>query len=50
MINKEEAKHFYLLTEQLTFTFQMGANSLTNLNTTQIVFIDRTNGITFMKE
>ena len=49
MVNEEKAEYLDLLTKQLTFTFQVGADSLTYLNTTQVIFVDSSHSITFMQ-
>ena len=49
MVNEEKAEYLDLLTKQLTFTFQVGADSLTYLNTTQVIFVDSPHRITFMQ-
>ena len=49
MVNEEKTEYLNLLAKQLTFTLQVGADGLTNLNTTQVIFVDSTHGITLMQ-
>ena len=49
MVDEEEAEHLDLLPKQLSLTLQVGADSLTNLNTAQVVFVDSTHGITLVQ-
>ena len=49
MVDEEQTEHLDMLTEQLALTLQMGADSFTNLNTTDIVFVHTAHGIAFMQ-
>ena len=49
VVDEEEAEHLDLLPKQLTFTLQVGTDGLANLNTTQVIFVDSTHGITLVQ-